>query len=164
LRGEKGATRFLQSDTTQKAPDYAEAIMGVRAWRVDKDGFLTSMTRRNERWKPKEVKQATCDRLESIARLNSLGGIGLPDPQRKVMRHEAPHSGCACGLYAFYDRRSCKAHGDRYSVEDRCIMGVVSGWGERVILCEYGFKVQYMKLEALVLEQEKIEVFGFGSQ
>lgn len=151
----------MQSDTTQKAPDYAEPISGVRAWRVDKDGFLTSTTRRNERWMPKEVKQATCDRLESIVRLNSLGGIGLPDPQRKVIRHEAPHSGCSCGLYAFYDRRTSKEHGDWCSVEDRCVTGVVSAWGERVILCEYGFKAQYMKLEALVLEQETTEVFGF---
>ena len=111
---------------------------------------------------PGEVKQATCDRLESIARLNSVGGVGLPDPRRKVVRHESPQSVCSCGLYAFYDRRSYKEHGDRFSVEDRCVTGVVSAWGAKVVLYEYGFKAQYMKLEALVLEEETIEVFGFS--
>jgi hypothetical protein len=128
---------------------------------VDKNGYLNSTTRRDERWLPREVKRASCDHAESIARHAFAGSFGLPDPRRKVIRHEAPHSGCSCGLYAFYDRRSFKEHGDRCSVEDCYVMGVVSAWGERVILCEYGFKAQYMKLEALVLEQETIEVFGF---
>lgn len=151
----------MKSETKQRAPDYAQPIIGVRAWRVDKNGFLNSTTRRSEQWMPGEVKRASCDRLASIAHLNSVGGVGIPDPRRKVVRHEAPQSGCSCGLYAFYDRQSCKDHGDGFSVEDSQVTGAVSAWGEKVILCEYGFRAQYMKLEALVLEEETIEVFGF---
>ena len=161
MREEKGATRFVRSETKQRAPDYAEPIIGVRAWRVDKNGVLRSLTRSGEQWQPREVKQASCERVESIARHAFAGRFDLPDPRRKVIRHEAPQSGCTCGLYAFYVRPSGKEQGAGFSVEEGHVTGVVSAWGERVILCEYGFKAQYMKLEALVLEQETIEVFGF---
>lgn len=150
----------MSSETRQGAPDYAEPIIGVRAWRVDKNGLLYSTTRNTERWMPKEVKEATCDRSESIVYHTSARVGALPDPRRKAITHEPPYSGCSCGLYAFYDRRSCKEHGDRFSPDDSYVTGLVSAWG-KVILCEYGFRSQYMKLEALVLEQETIEVFGF---
>jgi hypothetical protein len=59
----------------------------------------------------------------------------------------------ACGLYAFYDKRSYEEHGGRkFSGRDGRVGGVVSAWG-KVILCEYGVRVQYMKLEVLVLDE-----------
>lgn len=149
-------------ENAERAPDYAEPIIGIRAWRVDKNGVLNSLTRKSEPWLPGEVKKASCDHVESIVRHAFAGSFDLPDPRRKVIRHDAPQSGCSCGLYAFYDRRRCKEHGDRFSVEEGHVTGVVSAWGEKVILCEHGFKAQYMKLEALVLEQETIDVFGFS--
>ena len=96
---------MLSSETIQKAPDYAQPIIGIRAWCVDKKGFLNSTTRRDERWTPGEVKKAACDHVESISRHAFAGSFGLPDPRRKVLRHQAPQSGCSCGLYAFYNHR-----------------------------------------------------------
>ena len=61
---------------------------------------------------------------------------------------------------SFLRTTKLQGHGDGFSAEDSQVTGVVSAWGEKVILCEYGFKAQYVKLEALVVEEEMIEVFG----
>lgn len=151
----------MSSDIEQRAPDYVEPIAGVRAWFVDEDGYLTSTTGRTERWMPGEEKRATCNRVEPPARHVSARYTDRPGLRHEAIRHEAPRKGCSCGLYAFYDRPNYERHGDGFSLRESRVMGVVSAWGEKVILCEYGFKAQYMKLEALVLAQETVNVLGF---
>ena len=123
-----------------------------------REGFLSSLTLGKERWMPGEEKKATCSCSEPLAGHTSARGIDAPELQGEAAGHVAPHRGCTCGLYAFYDKRSYEEGGGWFSGRDGHVAGVVSAWGEKVILCEYGFRAQYMKLEALVLD----EVVGNG--
>lgn len=151
-------------------------IMGVREWAVGDDGSLNS-TGVDSRWEPRGTQSARCLRTSDVSLLREHYNImlmtvrlGGPQEVRRLAQlrreiaeaenggHSAPHQGCGCGLYAFYDRDSCEEYGDGVAKQGG-VRGVVSAWG-KVIRAEYGFKAQYMRLEAIILERETMEHFG----
>lgn len=148
-----------------EAPDYFEPIMGVREWPVDEEGYLHSLTGKGDRWEPGEEQAAKCLRphygaLISVigARFNPVTGVFKLDEPEEEPKHEAPTKGCMCGLYAWYDRDCAEEHGDGPLGMQR-VRGVVSARG-RVVLSEYGFKAEYMKLEAIVAEEATVALWG----
>lgn len=114
-----------------EAPDYFNAILGVRAWWIQ-TAYLRSMFY-GGMWDKGRVEEAYC-----------------PPSQ-----HQAPSSGCSCGLYAFY--------GAQHLLEGGCLVtfpqgvkGVVSAWGD-IELHERGFRAQYMRLEALLHDETYLD-------
>lgn len=151
-------------------------IMGVREWVVGDNGSLKS-TGVDSRWEPRGTQSAKCLRTSDVTLLmehyrfmmmtSQLGDLGdegrLAELRREIAEaenggHLVPHQGCGCGLYAFYDRDSCGEYGDGRAKESG-VRGVVSAWG-KVIRHEYGFRAEYMRLEAIILERETMEHFG----
>jgi hypothetical protein len=130
-------------------------LMGVREWIVGKDGGLRS-TGMGGVWS-EGAQKATCR--------SGRGVYGLPchtydryalDP---TPSHPAPHKGCGCGLYAFYTQDSLIKHGDNIASRIDGVSGVVSAWG-KTIRSEYGFRAEYMKLEALIMEHAERSFWG----
>jgi hypothetical protein len=64
----------------------------------------------------------------------------------------APDPGCSCGFYAYASLEHLRNNLDSYSANS---VAVVSAWG-KVILHEYGFRSQYMKIERLFLSVEEL--------
>jgi hypothetical protein len=128
--------------------------MGVREWRVDDKGALRS-TNVGGAWLGREVK-ARCLKPDFD---NFWYTTNMMPRFIENLEHPAPHRGCGCGLYAFYDLDSCKEHGDNFSHSSSGIRGVVSAWG-KTISAEYGFRSEYMRLEALIAEREPLDYWG----
>ena len=128
-------------------------LMGVREWNVGTDGRLLS-TGYTYTWNP-GVQQAECKDILSV----SMPSYPWDDLYESSHRHRAPHRGCGCGLYAFYTYDSMIKHGDNVTHKSNGISGVVSAWG-KVIRSEYGFRAEYMKVEAFILEYPKRSYWG----
>lgn len=149
-------------------------VMGVREWAVGEDGSLHSTGVPGE-WKLKEAQHARCLSTGDVALLMDhyrwivMTSHYVRDPKDKKrleeMRqkireaenggHPAPHTGCGCGLYAFYDRETCEEYGDGVAKENG-VRGVVSAWG-KIIRSEYGFKAEHMRLEAIIQEDKNLK-------
>lgn len=138
-----------------QAPDYFEPIMGVRKWHVKKDGLLYSTgIGRNPLalWPPSTTRKAACADMGVATRAKDA--LERPD------FHFAPDEEHKCGLYAWVDLETCC---ERFHevIEGTMpyIAGVVSAWGE-IIPHGYGFRAEYMAIEALIVGQEHVEVLG----
>jgi len=106
----------------EEAPDLAAEVLGFRGWRVSPSGLLMSAAA-DDGWVPGE-NVAICPR-------------GM---------HQAPASGCGCGLYAHYDFASVPAS---MGARDRegVMIGAVAGWG-RVILHPDGWRAERARVLA----------------
>jgi hypothetical protein len=128
-------------------------LMGVREWSVGNDGELGS-TGMGGVWS-KGTQKATCkSNVFGVTFRYHADEFAMPN-----QRHRAPHKSCGCGLYAFYNHDALIKHGDNISAKLDGISGVVSAWG-KIIRCEYGFRAEYMKLEALIIEHAERSFWG----
>ena len=113
-------------------PDYAEEVIGWRAWGVDvaavnpqsgKQPLMHSVTYRALFWPPREQVEATCTKS-----------------------HEVPHESCKCGLYSAKTREHLEEM--RYQTYNADlngkfkVMGMVSNWG-KVIEGRQGWRCTY---------------------
>jgi hypothetical protein len=135
-----------------EAPDYARKLMGVRRWHVESDGLLHSTgVHRHDLWPPKADRKATC--------LAMQGRTAKAVIERDDF-HFAPNEDCVCGLYAWVNLETCLQHGTvPCSPLVPYIGGVVSARGE-VIYAGYGFRAEYMSIEALIIGEENITLFN----
>ena len=93
-------------------PDIAGAIIGWRAWRPGPSGSLLSLSR-NEAWPVDRCLVARCGHA----------------------KHEAPASGCTCGIYAFRSP---------LDTPPGLLVGQVKLWG-RVIEHEHGYRAEFAR-------------------
>jgi hypothetical protein len=94
MRWSDGSTRggrIGRPASGEAAPDYAEPILGWRAWDVVDRGGSVSLRSLffPVIWPPYEPLQANCRRPSLLGAL-----------RRQRSRHGAPHAGCECGIYA----------------------------------------------------------------
>lgn len=119
-------------------------VLGVRDWLVADDGTLCSVAMAGDHWRKREAGKAEC-------RAEEFGCLVIGS-------HDAPGEGCGCGWWAFYDREACEELGYGADGMNRA-RGVVSAWGE-VVEHEMGFRAEYMRLEAVIMETEEATVLG----
>jgi hypothetical protein len=121
-----------------EVPDYTEALVGYRLWKLKyvttakalRDWrwlLLSPVAGENRRlqWKPGKAMRASC-----LARKDG-----------NYRRHHAPGPECRCGIYA------CKTQNltgffTLFPMMDVMVVGEVALWG-RVVVCERGFRAQY---------------------
>jgi hypothetical protein len=133
-------------------------LMGVREWNVGNDGALYSTGMANT-W-TLGVQRAKCESFRSYSFSYTHSPTSMPwvNDYESYSGHPAPYKGCGCGLYGFYDREALKKHGDGFAQKEG-VSGVVSAWG-KIIRCAYGFRAEYMKVEAFIVEKESMEWWG----
>ena len=134
-------------------PDYIAPIVGYRAWQWNCTGWnphsapLKSFN--DEWWSPGRAIAATC---------NASFGWGPARVAEVVnQRHEAPHTGCTCGIYA---TRSFDQLRDLGYLR-RGIRGEIYLWG-KVIEHESGWRAQFAYPKTLVLSPESLLFGGFA--
>jgi hypothetical protein len=112
-----------------ETPDLIEAIVAFRKWRVV-DGRLRSLYEPIFWLEP--MQQAEC-------RSGSCGARAGAQP------HDAPQSGCSCGIYA--------SHEPDYrfpTVDYRGVSGIVTAWGAIEVHAD-GLRAEFVRVEALSL-------------
>lgn len=137
-----------------EAPDYARKLMGVRKWHVGPNGLLHSTgVNEDDLWEPGADRKATCLVMNRRRAADALKGD----------LHFPPNEDCSCGLHAFVNLDTCNEYFHAYlraaSGLDPYITGVVSARGE-VIYAGYGFRAEYMSIEALIIGEECIGFLG----
>ena len=111
------------------APDFIEAVIGYRAWRVDREARLCAWTGRTA-W-TSGVNRARCFAVP-------LGGL-------RPRRHSAPDPDCMCGLYALNDSGDARlALGD--------VWGAIAAWGS-VQVHRTGFRAELACVVALAADE-----------
>lgn len=105
------------------APDFTEAVLGYRAWRVGEDGTLCPWTFTALAWEP-GVNTAVCSRNGS---------------------HAPPVADCMCGLYALTDPSDRRLNflGDQ-------VVGAIAAWGDMEVH-RTGFRAQFARVVALAM-------------
>jgi hypothetical protein len=113
----------LEPAGVAETPDLIEAIVAFRKWRVV-DGRLRSLYEPSFWLEP--LQQAEC-------RSGRYSGH----------RHEAPQSGCSCGIYASYEPDY------RFpTVDYRGVSGIVTAWGAIEVHAD-GLRAEFVQVEAL---------------
>ena len=111
-------------------PDYAEPLVGWRAWTVGRNGRLRSVVKRTT-WEPRQAVTARCLR---------------PRWLRWGRRHHAPHADCECGVYAGEMDVAASYFRDPFfgggSETVTRVLGRVALWGE-VVECERGYRASH---------------------
>lgn len=154
--------------TKEHVPDYFRPVIGIREWGIP-EKYLRSTAYSGEIWKPGEEKRAVCKTAGNsfwyttnyIPYVNIQGGIAErpAEPPKPPPNHAPPALGCGCGIYAYYNRKMCVEYGDELASGTTGVRGLISSWG-RLILSEYGFKAEYAKLVALILENRTTRLLG----
>jgi hypothetical protein len=131
--------RFSRSaaiaESTDAAPDYAEPIVGWRAWDVVDDfgGPLLRSLFFPATWPKLRSLQAECKRRPLLARL-----------RRGRQPHAAPLARCECGIYACDLELAASYLEEPPSFDDRLLQrvaGQVALWGD-VVECERGWRAE----------------------
>lgn len=135
-------------------------LVGVRAFRVDLDGWLTGVTMRSYRYRAGRNDAVCLNRNRAIERdplgilVNSnLGQSDFPHIEPQIpgpdsRDHDMHH--CGCGIYGFYSEQHESARGwQRYAG----VIGVVHAGG-RTISGELGFRAAVADLVAICLPPE----------
>jgi hypothetical protein len=126
-----------------EAPDYIDEVIGFRVLTF-RAGGVYSPYRRAYRWYPTRTTEvATCE-------------IPAHRPRYLSLPHDTPERFCSCGFYAFYGFDDAfgvmsaggVVAGARQSRDYFEFVALVGGWG-RVVLCESGYRSEYMRLIAL---------------
>lgn len=139
---------------TKEEPDETieGLLVGIREFRINDEGALMSLVYGGV-WSPDKPQQATCAKSHSrYAYLSSIGwdGYDYRGP------HDAPDFDCECGFYSFASLDEADKAGDGFQFPQR-IRAVVAAWGD-VVLCEHGFRSEWMQIEAIV----KQSTFAWG--
>lgn len=120
-------------------------LVGVREFRVNEHGYLHSLVHGGA-WSPDKPQQATCAKSSRPFDPYSFHAhwpyYDPPEP------HAAPDFDCECGFYGFTSLEEADKAGDGFQFPQR-IRAVVSAWGD-VVLCEHGFRSEWMQIEAIV--------------
>ncbi len=117
------------------APDFAEPVLGWRAWaaaEVEGALVLRSLVFPS-RWPPGQRLVAAC---ANRARFGVIGRV-LP-----IEAHEAPGGGCGCGIYAARSPELALRYLGRVGLirgDKAALIGQVALWG-RVIEYEHGWR------------------------
>lgn len=107
-----------------QAPDFAEPLLGFRAWDLSKEGYLLS-TFDGKSWAP-GVNHATCAPM-----------IGTR------VQHRAPYPGCGCGFNAFHSL------GDHQLGQiGSFVIGAIAAWGD-IDVYKTGFRAEFACVVAL---------------
>jgi hypothetical protein len=135
-----------------KAPDYINRVAGVRVWRVAPNlwanlGGILWAPNVKEPWPNGEEYEARCE--------------GDPD-------HKPPAEKCMCGVYGFYNPNlaiaaTMSGEGEYWPVPwqrhySRLVAGVIGGGGD-IELCEYGFRSELARVEAIFTDGAPDEDF-----
>lgn len=118
-------TPFLAPVNLGEAPDLIEPVVAFRKWRVV-DGRLRSL-------------------YEPVFWLDAMQQAECRAPHRGYPPHDAPQTGCTCGIYA--------SHEPDYefpTIDFRGVSGIVTAWGNIEVHAE-GFRAQFVQVEALSL-------------
>lgn len=122
----------------QEVPVVTSPVIGYRSWRIVRDPFnvpnaLTPRFRGSVPWRP-GTNTARCLRYPS---------------------HEAPVSGCGCGLYAYHD---AGLTGTDYAIGD-VVVGAVVGWGAMEVYYD-GWRAEHARIVALASVDYSERVIG----
>ena len=127
-------------------PDYAECVIGWRAWGVyppdlGVETILRSVSYRMAAWMPCEAIEAVC-----------------------AFPHEVPHEQCRCGLYSAKTRKHLLSmHYGRYGTKEIVgmfrVIGEVNNWG-KVIPGTQGWKSQFSYPRKLYVPYEYFTEIG----
>lgn len=99
----------------------ADPAVGWRYWQLSQaDGLLHSVTHRTVAWRPGRVQRAVC----------LIGG------------HEAPGSGCACGIHAAPSLAALREDSLCLRPTEPLVVGEVALWGT-VVADEHGLRAQF---------------------
>jgi hypothetical protein len=114
---------FLAPTDLLEAPDLIEPVVAFRKWRVV-DGRLRSL-------------------YEPVFWLDPMQRADCRAQNRGNPPHEAPHSGCTCGIYAGH-----KPDYEFPKVDYRGVSGIVTAWGN-IEVHEDGLRAEWVQVEAL---------------
>jgi hypothetical protein len=113
--------------TLAKAPDFAFAVVGYRAWQLDPGGILFPLALHGAPpW------EAGVNRADCFA-------------QRPHDGEEPPGSRCTCGFHALQDPA------DRRLTLGQPVVGAIAAWGELEVHAT-GFRAEYARVVALLYE------------
>jgi hypothetical protein len=114
---------LLAPEGIGRAPDLIDAVVAFKKWRIV-DGRLRSV-------------------YEPIFWLDPVQHAECLAPNRSSPPHEAPHSGCTCGIYA--------SHEPDYAfptVDYRGVSGILTAWGNIEVHAD-GLRAEWVQVEAL---------------
>jgi hypothetical protein len=118
---------FLASTDIVEAPDLIEPVVAFRKWRVV-DGRLRSL-------------------YEPIFWLDPMQQAECRAHHRGNPPHEAPQSGCSCGIYASHDPDY-----EFPTIDYRGVSGIVTAWGNLEVDAD-GIRAEWVQVEALSIYQ-----------
>jgi hypothetical protein len=133
------------------APDYAEPVVGWRAWLVvcEGDELRLHSVARDTVWEPGRRLEADC-----------LRGRALLARWRGEEPHPAPHPACSCGIYAL--RRPDEApdaldpHADLGRRVVQRVFGQVRLWGA-VVESDRGWRARYAYPSRLLVPSHDLD-------
>ena len=115
--------------TTLEQRSPTDPATGWRYWQVRRaTGLLHSVTHRSVVWRPGRAQRAVC----------MIGG------------HDAPASGCACGIHAAPDLETLREESLCLRPTEALVVGEVALWGQ-VIDDEHGRRAEYAAPRHLAL-------------
>lgn len=121
-------------------PDLIQAVVGYRAWAVDRDGWLLpfSLAAISGPWRP-GINHAVCH----YAKWQGANGTAVRES------HAAPHPRCMCGLYGLADARD-----PRLPRSDmHLVVGAIGAWGDLEVH-RSGFRAEFATVLALAVGRE----------
>lgn len=139
---------MLEAALPTDAPFMIEPVEAWRAWTVDlsrshRGPFLRSITYKAI-WPERTPMHAHC-----LAQFRA----SLKDTPPVVMRHDCPHAGHRCGIYALREEEDI----GKWAVSPLQVGGRVRLWG-RVYVYERGFIAEYAYPVALTFRTENTKV------
>lgn len=134
----------------------ASTLRGYRSWVLRavepdtamdyrKDGWVLGSVGVGAHWESKSIT-ARCVKFGSVVAASMLKNWGI---EAKNKDHEAPHNGCTCGIYGWYEPEWA----NRYHTGS--IMGVVEYSG-RILMGSKGFRAEKAKVVAITMGSSKV--------
>jgi hypothetical protein len=118
---------FLTPADAVEAPDLIDPVVAFRKWRIV-DGRLRSL-------------------YEPVFWLDPMQRADCRAEHRGHPPHEAPQSGCTCGIYASHE-----ADYEFPTVDYRGVSGIVTAWGHIEVHAD-GIRAEWVQVEALSIYQ-----------
>ena len=131
------------------APDFAEPLLGWRAWLVVEGAgaFRLRSVVYETRWPPRCELLARCQRAATLS------------PSQQYPLHAAPCTDCHCGIYAASEPETVASYLDGWRPEGSVVhrvLGRVSLWGT-VLKCERGWRASRAYPACLYVPTRRVE-------